>query len=85
MQDQQHGERVGQLADKKPLTMGQYLFMLFVFSFPLLNSVWVLKWAFGRSGNVNRRNLTRAMLVIYALGVLIYVYIFILMTSFQGH
>jgi len=51
-----------------PMTMGQYLIMFLILLIPLVNLVMPFVWAFGDT-NVNKKNLSRAMLVMMAIGI----------------
>lgn len=51
------------LGDGGPLSVGQFLLMLVVFSIPVLNLVMFLIWSFSPNAGTVRRNLARAMLI----------------------
>ena len=50
--------------DSKPLRTAQYLGMLIVLAIPVVNLIFGLIWAFRRRENENRRNLSRAWLIL---------------------
>lgn len=45
--------------------------MFLIMCIPVVNLVVLLLWAFGRNGNVNRRNFSRAALVYIAIGIVL--------------
>ncbi len=55
--------------DQEPITMGGYLIMFLIMCIPVVNLVVLLLWAFGKNGNVNRRNFSRAALIYIAIGI----------------
>lgn len=57
--------------DKEPISVGGYLLMFLIMCIPVVNLVVLLLWAFGKNGNVNRRNFSRAALVYVAIGIVL--------------
>ncbi len=57
--------------DTTPLSMGEWLLTLILLAIPCLNIVLYIVWAFGKNGNVNRRNYCRAGLILAAIGYVI--------------
>lgn len=57
--------------DTEPITVGGFLIMFLIMCIPVVNLVVLLLWAFGRNGNVNRRNFSRAALVYIAIGIVL--------------
>lgn len=57
--------------DTEPIGMGSYLIMFLVLCIPVVNLVVLLLWAFGKNGNVNRRNFSRAALIYLAIGIVL--------------
>ncbi len=57
--------------DREPITVGGYLIMFLVMCIPVVNLVVLLLWAFGKNGNVNRRNFSRAALIYIAIGIVL--------------
>ena len=53
--------------DSTPLSMGEWLLTLFLLMIPCVNIVLYFVWAFGKNGNINRRNYCRAGLIIMAI------------------
>lgn len=51
--------------DREPLTVQNLIIMLILWLCPILSITPLCFWAFGRNENVNKRNLARAMLVLY--------------------
>ena len=52
--------------EKEPLTLGNYLILFLIFAIPIVNIVFFLLWAFGKGGNVNRKNFSGAALIYIA-------------------
>lgn len=52
--------------DQTPLSMGEWILTILVMMIPCVGLIIYLVWAFGKNGNVNRRNYCRAYLIIYA-------------------
>ena len=61
---------------EEPLTMVEWLLTLIVGCVPCVGLIMYLIWAFGKSGNLHRRNFSRAYLIIMVAG---YIISFILM------
>lgn len=56
-----------------PLTVGQYLGMYLLMCVPILNIVLLFMWAFGGSVNLNKKNYARAVLILFAVSVVIWI------------
>lgn len=72
--EKHHAEKSGKAEphlDTEPITVGGYLLMLLILCIPVVNLVVLLLWAFGKNGNVNRRNFSRAALVYVAIGIVL--------------
>lgn len=52
--------------DQSPMTLGDWVLTILAWMIPCVGLVLYLVWAFGKSGNINRRNFCRAWLIIYA-------------------
>ena len=52
--------------DQSPMTLGDWVLTILAWMIPCVGLVLYLVWAFGKNGNVNRRNFCRAWLIIYA-------------------
>lgn len=61
--------------DESPMTMGDWVLTLLAFMIPCAGIVLYFVWAFGKSGNINRRNYCRASLIISGVGVVLYIVI----------
>lgn len=55
-------------ADTAPLSMGEWVLTLLLMSIPCVNIILCCVWAFGKNGNVNRRNFCRAELIFIGIG-----------------
>lgn len=71
--------------DQEPITTGQFLLLFLLFFLPIINFILIPKWAFGKKGNLNRRNYARACMVLYGFGVIIEIIVFLYMTRIDGH
>lgn len=49
-------------ADARPLSTGEFFLTMLVLGLPIVGFILMLVWSFG-SGNVNRRNFCRAILI----------------------
>lgn len=61
--------------DPSPMSMGDWLLTILALMIPCAGIILYFVWAFGKNGNVNRRNYCRAMLIVS--GVLFVIYIVI--------
>lgn len=57
--------------EEAPMTMGEWLVTLIVGMIPCIGIIMLFVWAFGSTGNVNRRNYCRAQLIIVAVGMVL--------------
>jgi hypothetical protein len=55
------------MEDTRPMTVGDWMLTILVLAIPLVNLVMYLVWAFGSSGNVNRRTYCQAVLAWFAI------------------
>ena len=53
--------------DSEPMSVKDWVITLLILALPLINIVMMLVWAFGGTGNINRRNYSRASLLIFAI------------------
>lgn len=61
--------------DTSPLSMGDWVLTILALFIPCAGVIIYLVWAFGKKGNINRRNYCRAYLAIYAVIMVIYLII----------
>lgn len=54
--------------EEKPLSVGEFLLMLFVSGIPVVGFILLLVWAFGGAVNQNRKNFARATLILSVIG-----------------
>lgn len=59
-----------------PLTVGECLVMLLLYSIPVVNVVAVLYWALSSSVNRNKKSLAQALIVWGLIGILLVVLLF---------
>lgn len=62
--------------DTSPMSMGDWLLTILVSMIPCAGIVLYFVWAFGKTGNINRRNFCRANLIIMA-GVFVLYFILV--------
>jgi hypothetical protein len=55
--------------DTSPMSVKDWFVTLLILTIPLVNLVMYLAWAFGRYGNLNRRNFCRAGLLMFAMAI----------------
>ena len=65
----------------KPVGIGGFIGMIILLMLPLVNFIMLLVWAFSSSVNVNKKNLARAILLLY---IIFYVAMIVLMIVFWG-
>lgn len=61
-----------------PMSVKDWLLTLLVLCVPCVGIVMTFVWAFGSNGNLNRKNYAKAMLVIWAVILVLYLLIFII-------
>lgn len=61
--------------DTTPMSMGDWVLTILALFIPCAGVIIYLIWAFGKKGNVNRRNYCRAYLAIYAVIMAVYLLI----------
>ena len=71
------------IEDTAPLKVSDYLIMSLLSCIPIAGIVVMLIWAFSSGVNVNRRNYSRAYLILAAVGVVLYILLLIAMTAFM--
>lgn len=64
--------------DTSPMTMGDWLLTLLACAIPCAGTILSLIWAFGKHGNVNRRNFCRAQLIITGVVIVLYIIVVII-------
>ena len=64
--------------DTNPMTMGEWLLTILALFIPCAGIIFYFVWAFGKKGNVNRRNYCRAMLIVYGVILVIYILFFLI-------
>lgn len=70
--------------DTSPMTVGQFVATFLIQCIPIVGIIMLFVWAFGSDTNINRRNYARAMLIILAVGVALYIVLFAAIGSFIG-
>lgn len=63
--------------DTSPMSMGDWVLTILALMIPCAGIIIYFVWAFGKKGNVNRRNYCRAYLIIY--GVILVIYLIIML------
>lgn len=59
----------------EPLSIGQFIVMFLLLSVPILNFVLLFMWGFGKSVNINKRNYARAIIIISAIMLIVWILI----------
>ncbi len=68
--------------DRSVMSMGDWLITLLILLIPCAGIIIYFVWAFGKNGNVNRRNYCRAYLIYWAVSCVISLIIIIVMCAF---
>lgn len=68
----------------RPLSTSEFFGMMLLLGIPVLNLVLLLVWAFGSGTNLNRRNLSRAMLIFTVIIAVVWVISFALGLTLIG-
>lgn len=68
----------------EPLTVGQYLGMMLLGAIPLVGFIMYLIWAFGSEVNINRKNYSRAVLIMMLIGIALSIFFGIVMAGFMA-
>lgn len=55
---------------REPLSVGQYILMFLLLSIPLVGTILLFVWSFGSAVNLNKKNFSRAMLILSAIGLI---------------
>ncbi|MBP8989498.1 MAG: zinc ribbon domain-containing protein [Clostridia bacterium] len=58
-------------ADTSPMSVGQYLLTMILYSIPIVGLILMFVWAFGSQVNLNKKNLSRAILILTLIGVVL--------------
>lgn len=53
------------------MSVGQWIVTMIILAIPILNIIMLLIWAFGASTNVNKKNYSRAVLIIGVVGLIL--------------
>lgn len=64
--------------DTTPMSMGDWVLTILALMIPCAGIVLYFVWAFGKNGNVNRRNYCRAALIIYGVVFVLYIVLFMI-------
>lgn len=69
--------------DTTPLSMGEWLLTLLAAVIPCAGLILYCIWAFGKTGNIHRRNFCRASLILQAISIVITI-VFVMFITFVG-
>lgn len=59
------------------MSVKNWMLTLFLAAIPLVNIIMLFVWAFGRASNPNKANYAKASLIWTAIGIVIYIVLFI--------
>lgn len=59
------------IENTEPLTMGQYLGMMLLLVIPVIGIILLIFWSLSTKTNVNRKNFSRAALIIFILTIVL--------------
>lgn len=71
-------QQTQQFVDNSPMSVGQYIVMYLLMCIPLANIILLFVWGFGSNVNTNKKNWARAMLIMAAIGIAVYIILLIL-------
>ncbi len=54
-----------------PMKVGEYILTFIIFSIPVVNIIMMFVWAFGSNVNVNKKNYSRAVLIMGLIGAVL--------------
>ncbi len=60
-------------SNAEPLSVGQYIGMFILMVIPVVNIILLFVWGFGGSVNPNKKNYARAMLILAAIGIVLFI------------
>ncbi len=63
---------------ERPLSTSEFFTTMLLLGIPVVNLVLLIAWAFGGSTNLNKRNLSRAMLIFTLIAVVVWIVSFVL-------
>lgn len=69
---------------ERPLSTSEFFTTMLLLGIPVVNLVLLIAWAFGGSANLNRRNLSRAMLIFTLIAVVVWIASFVLGLTVLG-
>ncbi len=72
-------------AGSRPLSVGEYFVMFFLFGIPVVNLILMLVWGFGGDVNINRKNCARAYLILLLVSVSMAVILVLAGVLLAGH
>ena len=70
--------------DTRVMSVSDWLVTILIMIIPLVNIIMLFIWAFSDSGNRNRSNLAKAILIMYAILIAFYILVFIVIGLFAG-
>ena len=75
---QQYSRNRNEQSDNSPMDLKDWILTLIILLIPCVGIVMYFVWAFESNGNINRRNFSRAQLIIFAVLLGIYLVLFML-------
>jgi hypothetical protein len=70
-------ENQHELQNNQPMKVSEWFLTLFITAIPLVGLIMLFVWAFGSSTNTGRTNWAKAVLLWYAVLLVLYLFIFI--------
>lgn len=64
--------------DSQPMSVKDWVLTLIILALPVVNLVMLLVWAFGSTGNINRKNYCLASLIMIAIAMALSLCFFVL-------
>ena len=58
----------------EPLSVGQYVGTFLLMCVPILNIILLFVWGFGSAANLNKKNFARAILIIFIIMIIVWIF-----------
>jgi hypothetical protein len=57
--------------DDRPMSVGQWILTFIILAIPIVGIIMIFVWALGSTANLNKRNFSRAILIMWIIGIVI--------------
>jgi len=66
------------MVDNSPMSVGQYIVTFILTAIPFVGIIMLFVWAFSSGTNVNKKNYARAILIVEAIVLVLYIFLFVI-------